>query len=203
MIRFPWQKQHPALERFTKSIAALRLNQATAIGPAAVLDLEFDSLNLREARILSMAIVPIDAGWVDLGGLWTCYVQQETQQAAAIPIHGILQAQLTTGIPETEALEQCLLRLEGRLLVGHGLDLDLQLLRKRFRALGWGSFRPKTQDTLLLAQKNEGSAAQAAGHFQLHELCKKYGIQQFAEHTAAGDALATALLWLKLRDLSR
>lgn len=203
MMRFPWQKQHPALERYAKSIAGLRVNQPLETCRAAVLDLEFDSLNLREARILSMAIVPVNDGWVDVGGLWTCYVRHEAQQVEAIPIHGILQAQLATGMPEVEALEQCLLRLEGRLLVGHGLDLDLQLLRKRFKALNWGAFRPKTQDTLLMARKQDGSSIQPTGHYQLHQLCKKFGIQQFAEHTAAGDALATALLWLKLRHLSR
>lgn len=202
MIFFPWQQQHPALRRFHQSIRAIKADTAVDRTAAAVIDLEFDSLNLREARILSIAIVPVNNGWVDLGGLWTCYVQHPQQQAQAIPIHGILQAQLATGLPETEALEQLLLRLEGRLVIGHGLDLDLQLLRKRFKALKWGTFRPKTQDTLLLARRLDGPHDQPAGQYQLHQLCKKYHVPHYAEHTAAGDALATALLWFKLREIA-
>lgn len=201
-MHFPWQKQHPSLQRFNQSVRPIKVDAPATSLPAAVIDLEFDSLNLREARILSIAIVPVNAGWVDLAGLWTCYVHHEAQHAGAIPIHGILQAQLSAGLPEEEALEQCLLRLEGRLLVGHGLDLDLQLLRKRCKALQWGSFRPKTQDTLLLARRHDGNQHQAAGYYQLHALCQRYQLPHYAEHTAAGDALATAMLWLKLRHLA-
>ncbi len=202
MIFFPWQQQHPALHRFSQSIRALRVEAPVDRTPAAVLDLEFDSLNLREARILSMAVVPINNGWVDMTGLWSCYVQHDQQRAEAIPIHGILQVQLATGLPEADALEALLARLEGRLLVGHGLDLDLQLLRKRFKKLQWGAFRPKIQDTMLLARKQAGPHEPPSTQFQLHQLCKKYQLPHYAEHTAAGDALATAMLWLKLRSLA-
>ncbi|MDP2187351.1 MAG: 3'-5' exonuclease [Sphingobacteriaceae bacterium] len=202
MILFPWQKQHPALRRFSQSIRSIRSDSPVERTAAAVLDLEFDSLNLREARILSIAIVPINQGWIDLDGLWSCYVQHTQQQTEAIPIHGILQAQLSAGLPEPEALEQCLLRLEGRLLVGHGLELDLQLLRKRFKALQWGPFRPKSQDTLLLARRLDGPHQPPNASYQLSQLCKKHQLPHYAEHTAAGDALATALLWLKLRELA-
>ncbi|MBA4304391.1 MAG: hypothetical protein C0424_09225 [Sphingobacteriaceae bacterium] len=194
MIWWPWQAKHPALRAYQQSVRGLRGQE-----PAAVIDLEFDALDHRKARILSIAVVPVTDGWIDLGGLWHCYLQQPDTDTQSVAVHGLLQKQLSGGLPEAQALETFLQKISGKRLVGHGVDMDVRLLRYRMQQLGWGSFRPPTADTLRLARRLDGNREQPSGYYTLEACCARAQLPLLDEHTAPGDAYATALLWLKLR----
>lgn len=58
MSWWPWQPKHPALHAYQQSVRGHKTPE-----PAAVIDLEFDALDHRKARILSIAVLPVTDGW--------------------------------------------------------------------------------------------------------------------------------------------
>lgn len=74
------------------------------------------------------------------------------------------------------------------IFVGHNLGFDFSMLRREFEASGSPLTTLTGLDTMTLA----AAAGIAAGRISLSELLERLGLANSAEHTAVGDALATA-----------
>nr|WP_252193089.1 exonuclease domain-containing protein [Rhizobium sp. CSW-27] len=87
---------------------------------------------------------------------------------------------------------------QGAILVAHNAPFDMEFLRRRERELG-GRFDNPILDTVLLSAAVFG---QAETH-TLDALAERLGlsIARSDRHTAIGDAMATAEVFLKLKDM--
>ena len=117
---------------------------------------------------------------------------------ASIPFHGI-RPEMVRGQPRiAEVLPAFRAFAADTVLVGHNVAFDMRFLQLKEAATGVRFDQP-VLDTLLLAsvtQPNETSHA-------LEAIAARLGVTVSARHSAAGDALTTAQVFLKLLPLLR
>ena len=162
-----------------------------------VVDLELSGLDPRAHEIISFGAVPIDAGRIRLDGASHGLVRPTRPLAEeAIRIHGIRAADLAGAPPLEEALEALLLAMTGRILVAHHASVERGFLTPALRRAGV-RLRGPVIDTVFVARlwlaERDGHVP---GRMTLAELASACGLPAHSPHTAIGDALTTAQLFI-------
>jgi DNA polymerase III subunit epsilon len=162
-----------------------------------VLDLELSGLDPRRNEIVSFGALPIDDGRVRLSGALSGLVRPTGPLAeSAIRVHGIRAADLTDAPDPAEALDPLFAMLAGRILVAHHAPVERAFLGAAMRRLGV-RLRGPVLDTALLARiwlaERDGVLPARMG---LTELARACGLPVHSPHTAIGDALTTAQLFI-------
>lgn len=169
-----------------------------------VFDSETTGLDLAKNRLLSIAGVAMKGPEVQLGDTFEAMVSQpDVGGADAAVIHGLVSNDLVGGLPEDEAAARFLAYCGDAVLVAHHAAFDMHMLKKAITAYRGVKVRNPVVDTAQLAKRVENgplTSSQARGAdqrkaYQLDSLVRRYGIEVPERHTAAGDALATALLF--------
>jgi DNA polymerase-3 subunit epsilon len=168
-----------------------------------VLDAETSGFNVGSDRLLSLAIVPVRAGRIPLGGICSwIFRQDKVPLNEATAVHGILPAETADGETEQAILQELLPELAGAVVVGHHIDFDLAMLDEATRRHFGLRLRNPRIDTATLAMRAVEAFAKTAYPGQrpptLDELCSHCGVPTIDRHTAAGDAYTTAELFLVL-----
>ncbi|MDH5209965.1 MAG: 3'-5' exonuclease, partial [Burkholderiaceae bacterium] len=113
--------------------------------------------------------------------------------AATIPIHGI-QPSMVAGQPTIDAVLPAFhAYVQDTVLVAHNAAFDMRFLQMKEGALGLRFDQP-VLDTLLLSavvHPNQES-------HKLEAIAERFGISVIGRHTALGDAIVTAEVFLKL-----
>ncbi|GAA3930853.1 exonuclease domain-containing protein [Litoribacillus peritrichatus] len=165
------------------------------------LDTETSGLDPACAQLLSIGAVRIEHGVIL--GEDKFHVVVKPDQAYpldSVPIHRLRPRDVEQGIPVQAALDALCLFIRHDPIVGYHIHFDRALLE---RALG----RPFDNRFLDVADIYHKRAHQklagnmAAGHVDLsfEVICQQLDIPVIQRHTALGDALTTALMYLKLR----
>ncbi|MHB8951304.1 MAG: exonuclease domain-containing protein, partial [Rhodoferax sp.] len=113
--------------------------------------------------------------------------------AVTIPIHGITQDMVKGKPPITEVLPAFYTFAQDTVLVAHNAAFDMKFLQMQERHTGL-VFRHPVLDTLLLSavvHPNQES-------HRLEAIAERFNITVLGRHTALGDALVTAEVWLRL-----
>jgi DNA polymerase-3 subunit epsilon len=113
---------------------------------------------------------------------------------------------LTDGLPEDEAAARFLAFAGDAVLVAHHAAFDMRMLQKAIAPHRGAKVWNASVDTAQLAKRvevgpmtsNQARGADPRQAYQLDNLVERYGIDVPERHTAAGDALATALLFQRL-----
>lgn len=171
-----------------------------------VFDTETTGLNPKKDLWLSLGAVVVQKRsiWVDRSLEFTLQ-HQDIDISEQVAIHGITQNFLAEGILEVDVLEHWLSFIENSVLVAHHATFDQQIINEALRR-HFGQYKVRLRnpvlDTAQLAQRldrfNTIPEAQNPAHYGLDHLCQRFGIALNDRHTAAGDALLTAQLLLKL-----
>jgi DNA polymerase III subunit epsilon len=164
----------------------------------AVLDFETTGLDPREDEIISFASVPIDDGRVIVGDARTAVVRPERMpEAETIRIHGLRPVDLEDAPPLASVLDELLTSLAGRVLVAHVAWVEQGFLAAALRPVG---VRPPDLiiDTAVLAERALGAVDGEDHAPSLAGLARRLGLPLHSPHTAAGDALTTAQVFLAL-----
>ena len=167
---------------------------------ALVIDTETTGLDARHARIVQIAAFVVQNGvlWSD-PALDTLVDPGIAIPPATTAVHGIADKDVV-GQPRFSEVAVALKQvLDGRLLIGHSLGYDLAVLKREHEAarLAWQS--PPALDVRPLARL----VAPTLAEHSLDRLCAWLDIAIAGRHTAAGDARATAEVFLKLVPLLR
>jgi DNA polymerase-3 subunit epsilon len=149
------------------------------------LDLETTGLDPRRDEILSIGLVALAGGRIDLG----------TERSAVL--HRITDDDAARGQPLADVLPPVLARLAGSVLLGHHVETERAFLDAACRRVyGTGLVVPLS-DTGILVRRWMARRHQplAAGELRLSALRERYGLPRYRAHDALVDALATAELF--------
>ena len=166
-----------------------------------VLDTEMTSLDQRSNRLLSIGAIGMDGAKIIIGKQFYRAVNPGVPvPPETVVIHRIRSEDVESGQSCAEALEDLCRFVEGAVLVGHFVTLDLKLLKKEMEATGHKLNNPAI-DTARVHQwlLRHGSCSEDL-HIQLERLdlasvAKCYGLRSRDAHHALEDAFTTARLW--------
>jgi len=169
-----------------------------------VLDTETTGLDPTQAHLLSIGAVAVRDQKIMIADRFEAFLPQSaaTPKNDSIKVHGILPKHAQGTTHTTDYLLSLLDFLRDSILVGHHIAFDYAILNKAFQQQLGGQLMNTTLDTVQLAKRLAaaplGHTNHAPAHFSLDALCRQYKIPIQGRHTALGDALLTAILFLKL-----
>lgn len=163
--------------------------------PVLVLDSETTGLDVAAARIVALGAVH-GHGWrlyphVNLDCLINPGVPIPRRSTA---VHGITDAMASAAPPFAETWPRLHGMMTGAVVVGHSIGFDLAILEAECARHGIAWATPPALDTGLLFSALRPKETD----FNLDRLAEQYGVEVEGRHTALGDALVTAEIWLAL-----
>jgi CBS domain-containing protein len=168
---------------------------------SVVLDTETTGLDARTARLVQLGAIRLGPG----GNLAeAARFEQLVDPGVPIPamatsIHGITNENVRNA-PSFSAIAPDLETFLGAsVLIGHTIGYDLAVLQREYELSGRRWRRPRTLDVRDLAELAQPTLAR----YDLDRLCEWLAIDISGRHTAIGDALATARLFMALVPLLR
>jgi DNA polymerase-3 subunit epsilon len=168
-----------------------------------VFDTETTGLDVQKDQILSIGAIAIEKGEIVYQDSFEAYIRRShTGDQASVPVHQILSQELQHAAEEAKVMQDFLAYMRGDILVAHHAAFDQAMLQKLMqKSWGFPLLNPVI-DTFSLAMRLEqgrwDTQQHEAGKYSLDALCQQYHIQNHARHSALGDALATAELFLHL-----
>ncbi|MDO8876845.1 MAG: DUF294 nucleotidyltransferase-like domain-containing protein [Pseudolabrys sp.] len=162
---------------------------------AVVIDTETTGLEPAKARILEIGAVPLKGGKLAEGA----GKRQLVNPGVPIPeattrIHHIDAATVADAPAFAAVWPDMAATMSGAILIGHTLGFDLAVLKRECERAGLPWAAPRTLDTRLLAQVAEPHL----GGYTLEHLASWLGVTVEARHSALGDAILTAKIFLAL-----
>ncbi|WOT03913.1 exonuclease domain-containing protein [Shewanella sp. DAU334] len=161
-------------------------------------DLEMTGLNSQFDQILSIGIVPIYNGLLQLANAKQILVSIDGSVGDSATIHGIVDRQLETAVSAKTAMEWFLKQTQGHVLVAHHAPLDLSFLKAEIHRCYGEPITFIAIDTLLLEKRRLLLRHELIkeGSLRLDACRARYGLPVYAAHDATVDALACGELLL-------
>ena len=162
---------------------------------AVVIDTETTGLDPRKAWIVEIAAVRIVGGRLQPKAVFRRLVRPgEPIPKLAIGIHGIDDAAVADAPAFADIWPELAAFIGGAVVIGHALGFDLAVLQRECERARIGWTPPHTLDTRLLAEVAEPNLA----GYSLDSLAAWLGVEITDRHSALGDALACARIFLAL-----
>ena len=162
------------------------------------LDLETTGLDPRQDEILSIGLVDLQAGRIDLGSAKHYLVTPSRQipERSAV-IHHITDDLACRGQALSEVMPLVLARLAGGVLLGHHVSIEREFLGAACQRLYGAPLLVPLADTESLIRRwlEQRNQSFTGRDLRLHALRTRYGLPRYKAHNALVDALATAELF--------
>lgn len=159
-------------------------------------DFETSGLDTRRDRILSMGWVRICGARIHMDSAQHLLVASAESVGQSATVHGLTDTDIADGLPLSEAVQQLLGALEGRVLVAHGAPIELNFLASACRRCFGVPPTLRYIDTLALERRIRRHEVDPSGYLRLHACRERYGLPSYRAHNAAIDAQACAELLL-------
>ncbi len=165
-----------------------------------VFDTETTGLNYKEDRILSIGGVAVIDNQISIVDSLELYIQQDIYNPESAKIHGILRQGAYKKVNEVEAIKMCLEFIGTDILVGHHIGFDVAVINASFKRYGLGKLKNRLLDTEELYKRlvHPVNRSLQDKRYTLDELAEALKIPLQDRHTSAGDALITALAFIKI-----
>lgn len=165
-----------------------------------VLDTETTGFDYENDRILCIGAVVLQNYRIPIQESLEVYIHQEHYNKATAQIHGILRASVLNRPNELEGLQQFLDFLGDSIIVAHHTFFDISMINKALERNGLPKLKNKTLDTAHLYKKTllYSPLLVRKDSYTLDDLADKFDISKKDRHTAMGDALITAIAFLKI-----
>ena len=197
MIRFFKKKQVP--EFWQKHLYKVRNSQKYAnfenIRFVAI-DTETTGFDYNNDRILCIGAVAIKNNKILVSDSIEIYIKQDVFNKETVKIHGIRKDGNEIKFSEEEALIKFIDYLDDGVIVAHHTAFDINMINQALKRLNVGPLESKDLDTNYIHKKIAKTNSYKK-IFSLEELCEIYNVKMHDRHTALGDALITAILFLK------
>jgi DNA polymerase-3 subunit epsilon len=164
-----------------------------------VFDTETTGFNRILDRVLSIGAVSVIHNAVNVADSFEVYIKQQIFRPESVPIHGILKQGELEKISENEAMEQFLKYINNAVLIGHHVNFDIEMINQILQRNGLGVLQNITLDTGTLYKKSKHRIYKdQEKNYSLDDLIEALNVPNIDRHTATGDALITALVYLKI-----
>lgn len=160
------------------------------------LDTETTGFDYENDRILCIGAVAIKNNKILVSDSIEIYVKQEVFNKETVKIHGIRKDGNETKFSEEEAIIKFIEYLDDAVIVAHHTAFDITMINMALKRLNVGHLESKQLDTNYIHKKIAKTDTNKK-IFSLDELCEIYNVKMHDRHTALGDALITAYLFLK------
>lgn len=163
--------------------------------PVVVLDTETTGLDSRTDAIVSVGAVRCHGRRLYRSTVLDLLVNPGRHiPARSTAVHGIIDA-MVAEMPEIAAILPTVRDfVAGAVVVGHTIGFDLALLEGATGAAGLDWPPPPRLDILLLA----AALSPDDGGFEIDDQAARMGLSVTGRHTALGDSLMTAEIWVRL-----
>ncbi|MPZ67980.1 MAG: hypothetical protein GEU71_00430 [Actinobacteria bacterium] len=145
-------------------------------------------------RIVELAIVRVDADG-EIDDEYCTLVNPGRDLGDSSQIHGLRARDLLDAPTFQGIAGDVLMRLNGSVVIGHNIRFDLDFLRYEYGRVGYELPAIPSLCTMQLARKSLGTRTR-----RLNDCCAALGLAVDGEHSALGDARATARLFIDLRE---
>jgi DNA polymerase III epsilon subunit family exonuclease len=177
------------------------LNEARFV----VIDTELTSLDVKVNRVLSVGAIAMDGPRIRLAEQFYRVVNPGVEvPERTILVHGLRPADVANGEDPAAVMSELAKFLEGAVLVGHFIAIDIAALKKEFKGTGrrLGNVAvdsAKVHRWLELERRTFGEATDDRHEaLDLPTVAKHYNVSVGDAHHALADAFVTAQLWQKL-----
>lgn len=148
-------------------------------------------------EIIQIAAVRIVGGRILTGETFNTLVNPKRPiPAESIPFHGITDAMVVDKPTIDKVLPQFRAFVSGAVLIAHNAAFDLKFLKMKEKAAGV-RFDCPVLDTMLLSRMLQGEG----GDHTLDGIAERLGIEVVDRHTALGDSLVTAAVFLRMVEM--
>jgi DNA polymerase-3 subunit epsilon len=166
------------------------------------LDMETTSMDIKDAEILSIGAVIIKANRVKTSEkMQVTVTAPERLPVESVKVHMLRRIDLADGMPVEQAIEALLKFVGNRPLVGYYIAYDLAVLDKYMRPkLGFG-MPNRSIDVVSLFRRRLASRAMHDCEMRLsfEDIAEQLHIPVVGRHSAIGDAVTTALMYVKMK----
>ncbi len=173
-------------------------------GEVVAIDCETTGLDPRVDDIVTIAAIPVRGERILTSERFEAMVRPERSiDAESIKVHRLREADVAGGEPIHEVIPRFLRFVGGRPLVGYYLEFDLRMLdRHVLRMVEIELPNPRIEVSSLYYERKYGDAPPGtAVDLSFAAILADLDIPQLDQHDAFNDALMTAMMYLKLRDL--
>jgi DNA polymerase-3 subunit epsilon len=170
----------------------------------AVVDLETTGLDTATDRVVSVGAVRLARGRVLLGDSFVELVNPGRGiPAEAVKIHGIKPDQVAGARDAAAVFRDFLAWLGSDILVAHYAEFDLHFINLTMRRLYGFPLQNLVLDVVRMCRgvvlpSDPYGIGRNRASCSLESLAQRFGLSEAERHTAAGDALVTALIFQRL-----
>ncbi|WP_434035889.1 3'-5' exonuclease [Formosa sp. 4Alg 33] len=164
-----------------------------------VLDTETTGFNYDKDRILCIGAVKIIDGVIDVSTAFEIYLKQDYFDKNTVKIHGILKNDKFETLSEEDAIILFLEYIKDSILVAHHAFFDINMINMALSRLELPKLKNKVLDTMLIfrATRIKSNLLDPNKKYSLDEVAEFYDIDLSDRHTASGDALITAIAFIR------
>lgn len=197
MIKFFKKKQYPKFwkEHIEKVTTSQKYSNYENIRFVAI-DTETTGFDYNKDRILCIGAVAIKNNKILISDSFEIYIKQDVFNKETVKIHGIRKNGNEYKVNEEEAIIKFIEYLDDAIIVAHHTSFDVNMINQALKRLKVGPLKSKQLDTNYIQKKIEGDSP-FKKLFSLDQLCEIYNVKMHDRHTALGDALITAYIFLK------
>jgi len=187
------------VQRLREHFSTLWRRDAERAERWVVVDTETSGLDPQRDVLLAIGAVAVDADGIRVGDSFEVVLRHEAAgDAENVVIHGIGWGAQRAGIPLAEAIPAFAAYAGDAPCVAYHASFDRTVLARAFAAAGAGAAPSRWLDVAELAAALHPDQHKR-GERSLDDWLARYGIETASRHTAAGDALVTAELLLRLQ----
>ncbi|AUP81094.1 3'-5' exonuclease [Flavivirga eckloniae] len=163
-------------------------------------DTETTGFDKKNDRILSIGAVSFVGKSIQVKESLELYLEQEVFNPESVKIHGIMKKGSLEKVTELEAIKLFLAYIKDAVLIAHHAYFDKTMVNEMLLRHGLGKLKNEFVDTGYLFNKSKHIIYRESlkEHYTLDDLCKELNVPKVDRHTANGDALITAIIFLKI-----
>jgi DNA polymerase-3 subunit epsilon len=188
----------------SQSPEALSLDSTLDSLRYVVLDTELTSLDYRTNRLLSIGAISMQGPSIQLGKQFYRVINPGVSiPAESVVIHKLRVEDVVGGEPPKQCLEELCQFIEGSVLVGHFVDIELKILAKEMGQTGHKANNPaidtaRVHHWILRHGPYYEELSVQLEKMGLATLAKFYSLDVQDAHHALCDAFLTARIWQKM-----
>ena len=185
-----------SLPQFWKNYVALFDDEKEGQKRYVVFDMETTGLDFREDVVVALGAIAVKGNAIEVGDFLEVNIKQEKFETQSVARSGVLKDD-NEKVVEAEGMIRFINFIKDSTLVGHNVNLDIEMINQALKRLDLGRIKNPVMDTNVLFSRFKSLPDDTQS--TLDELCDALKIDKSERHTAWGNAYTTALVFLKLK----